>query len=356
MNLGIDLVVTRHKEPLAWVAPFTERPRWRVFLYNTGPRPPPRRLCRQPAVTCTQVGNAGYEWHGYLRHLIDHYESMASSTIFMQGDPTTVSPDIDCLLNQTERYKPLQPLSWVQMAKRSVPLFSECQTSFVGGCRVWVEPVTAGLRPMLHGDRWLHRACRLAKRFRGGLWQFLYAQLAGDAGIASGPASRHVAAIRQQVVPPRLYRAYGSQFSATRDVLLARPRAFYERLLLWLVTPHDAMHTRGFLAMWRAYTTKEKAILLELMWMSILGAERYYVGDACADCLPVARRMPRPAGEPSNAPGPSCDSDYFSGAPRVEPCNVTGDGWGGKPPCTNYCGRLKTVCPITRNDDEAHDE
>ena len=25
----------------------------------------------------------------------------------------------------------------------------------------------------------------------------------------------------------------------------------------------------GFLAMWRAYTTKEKAILIELAWMSI---------------------------------------------------------------------------------------
>ena len=79
-------------------------------------------------------------------------------------------------------------------------------------------------------------------------------------------------------------------------------------------------------------------------------------GDACADCLPIAKRMPRPADEPKNAPGPSCDSDYFSGAPRVEPCNVTGDGWGGKPPCTNYCGRLKTVCPITRNDDEANEK
>ena len=75
-------------------------------------------------------------------------------------------------------------------AKRKMPLFSECQSSFLGGCRVstltlaltlplaltlaltltltlytltltltltggcrvWVEPVTAGLRPMLHGE------------------------------------------------------------------------------------------------------------------------------------------------------------------------------------------------------------
>jgi hypothetical protein len=35
------------------------------------------------------------------------------------------------------------------------------------------------------------------------------------------------------------------QFAATRAVLQQRPRAYYERLLLWLITPHDAMHTKG---------------------------------------------------------------------------------------------------------------
>ena len=86
-------------------------------------------------------------------------------------------------------------------------------------------------------------------------------------------------AISAYDVPPHLYRAYGSQvsgshyqchvyllrrtqrgsthdgcahyhsqFAATRAVLLQRPRAYYERLLLWLITPHDSMHTKGDLA------------------------------------------------------------------------------------------------------------
>ena len=41
------------------------------------------------------------------------------------------------------------------------------------------------------------------------------------------------------------------------------------------VAPNDDMARAGFLAVWRAYTTKEKAILIELMWMSLLRAERY---------------------------------------------------------------------------------
>eukprot|EP00964_Phaeocystis_antarctica_P061484 scaffold36758_cov54-Phaeocystis_antarctica.AAC.1 len=37
------------------------------------------------------------------------------------------------------------------------------------------------------------------------------------------------------------------QFAATKAVLQQRPRAYYERLLLWLITPHDSMHTKGTL-------------------------------------------------------------------------------------------------------------
>ena len=57
----------------------------------------------------------------------------------------------------------------------------------------------------------------------------------------------------------------------------------------------------------------------------------------------VARALPTD----SDAVGPSCDADYFTGAPRVEACNATGDGWGGPP-----SQRLKMRCPVTKNDFE----
>lgn len=59
-----------------------------------------------------------------------------------------------------------------------------------------------------------------------------------------------------------------------RQVLLERGVTFYERLLRWLVTHYDDMSKAGFLNLWRGYTTKEKAILLELIWMSVLQASR----------------------------------------------------------------------------------
>jgi len=79
---------------------------------------------------------------------------------------------------------------------------------------------------------------------------------------------------------------------------------------------------------------------------SLFRAERFVSVDVCESCLPVAASLPRPADAYTG--GPRCDRDYFTGAPRVEACNVTGDGWGGPP-----SKRLKMRCPVTKNDDEA---
>ena len=101
-GLSVDLVVTRYREQLAWLTPYLGLPNWRVFIYNTGRRPPPSRIC-QRATACTQIPNSGFEWHGYLRHIVDRYNLLAELTIFMQGDPFTVSPDAHCLLNHLIR-------------------------------------------------------------------------------------------------------------------------------------------------------------------------------------------------------------------------------------------------------------
>lgn len=126
-----------------------------------------------------------------------------------------------------------------------MPLFTKCSVSALGGCRVWVEPVTAGLRPMLHGDRWLHRACRMAKRMKGGLYRFLFSQLTDPPRLSVGSASLHTGAMQQLSIPSTLYRAYGAQFAAESWVLRERPRSFYMRLRTWLVTHYDDMGKAG---------------------------------------------------------------------------------------------------------------
>ena len=61
------------------------------------------------------------------------------------------------------------------------------------------------------------------------------------------------------------------------------------------------MGRAGFLPVWRAYTTKEKAILLELIWMSLFRAERFVQPDVCEACLSVAASLPRPISPQAHA-------------------------------------------------------
>ena len=85
------------------------------------------------------------------------------------------------------------------------------------------------------------------------------------------------------------------------------------------------MGKAGFLPVWRAYIGEGD--LLELIWMSLFRAERFVAPD---DARRACNRREPPRHRRYSG-GRRCDRDYFTGAPRVEACSVTGDGWGGPP-------------------------
>ena len=201
--------------------------------------------------------------------------------------------------------------------------------------------MTAGYRPMLHGDRWLHMANRMSKRFKGNLFQFLQSQFAGDPEKARGGAKDHIPLMLNTTLPKRLYRSYGAQFAIDRDELLRKPLSFYERLHVFVTTRSTDLHKNGWLAIWRSQTSKEKAMLLEIAWMGMFEAERYVKVDVCKECLAVAKELPKD----EQAIGASCTADFYQGAPRDEVCRIVGSGSGGSPR-----GRLHAQCPVTRND------
>ena len=154
MSGTIDVVVTRYNEPLLWLEPLLNRAGWHSFVYSPG-RAPSRALCAAESVSCIDIPNAGYEWHGYLRHIISRYTELADRTIFLQGDPFTVSPDIHCLLDQTAHFAPVQALSWVQQSKKKMELFQQLRRAFrtharPPGLRV---PPRAPPRPCAAADR-----------------------------------------------------------------------------------------------------------------------------------------------------------------------------------------------------------
>lgn len=375
--MRVDLVVTYFREKLVWLDSYASRPGWHIYAYSNRRQLLPElaaRLCRRAAVSCvTTEGNAGYEWQGYLTHMVRRYDRLADTTIFLQANPFKVSPDLACLLERTAEFAPIQALSWVQGGKKGQPLFGECRAAWLGGCRVWVEPVGPSFLPLLHGDAYA-RSLRPHKRMAAMLYAYLMVELGGgepngDGAAANATPAAYERALRAVPTPPRLYRTYGAQFGATRAVLTERPRAFYGRLLRWLSAPswfEAEVRRAGLTGNWCGASYKDKAVLLEYAWFSLLRAERFVRRDVCADCLPLARRL---SAVRRGQAGPSCAADFLLGAPRAgERCVLSGDVrcngqcrpwdkrltaaqlYGSRPHCDD--GELTAMCETTMNEYE----
>lgn len=341
-----ELVVTRYKEDLTWMLPLVHAT-WSAHVYVTGKVLPGLCLTSIESCNCSRVKNRGSEWAGFLHHLVTRHGSLAPLTVFLQGNPFTVSPDLSCLLANTAAFAPLQPLSWVQQKKRARPVF-RCNVSFVAGCRVWIEPVSAGFRPLLHGDDYM-TAFSISKKMKGRLLPFALAQLQPallrtDADRRQSSwrrfnRSRFGEEIEAVRLPARMYRTYGSQFAASRQALRALPVHFYERTQRWLQTPPEQMASSGFDYYWHCFPPKHKAILLELAWMSLLSAERYVRFDVCKVCSEWEAKRGRNAS--------ACEAEYASGAPLVDRCVVEAhhDWCGPSMQCdmtrTQGCGTRK---------------
>ena len=341
-----DLVVTRYGEKVSWVTRLVRDCAmggcWHAYIYTTGTSVAPQ--CHEPNVFCAHAYNKGNEWSGYMSHLVHRYGALAELTVFLQGDPFTVSPDLLCLLNARRNFRPVQALSWVQKKKRRWPLF-QCNASYIGRCRVWVEPVSSGYRPLLHGDRYLAGTFVAAKQWKGILAPWAIAQLLGSHLTPDAPsqqlrwrgslynhtwlAERLAAAAAwisggasptPRAPPPMLYRAYGAQFGASRQALLALPRSVYEHILRWV----HADKSNPELSLGFSFVTRQKGLLLELAWMTLWRAHEFlqHSGepDACRACQQHAPKLFRGAKAKAGA---TCRSTYYLGAPIFERCNVS---------------------------------
>ena len=338
---GAHLVVTRFSEPLQWVLQYAGRPvvgnrklgKWHAFLYLSNGRlnSSATAECRRTDnITCTDIANRGQEWGGYMRHIVTHYDKLAKLTVFVQGNPYTVSPDLRCLLASTSKFSPVQALSWVQQKKTKYALFM-CNASFVGHCRVWVEPVSSGFRPMLHGDRWLDSQFRPAKYWKGMLAQWALVQLLAPllrADHARGPPARVFNATRHSVelsaatafLPPdNLYRTYGAQFAVESDQLRRLTHDVYRHMLCWLLS--ESQFDCGLEWSMRQTSHRERALLLELTWMTWLRGDRFIRRQICQHCRAALALHEAPVKPPAS--GPTCNASYFHGAPLLERCALS---------------------------------
>lgn len=73
-NSSIDVVVAKYREDVSW----TKNLKYPVYIYDKS---------GTPNEEFVKLPNLGREAHTYLYHIVTHYDTLADYTIFLQGNP-----------------------------------------------------------------------------------------------------------------------------------------------------------------------------------------------------------------------------------------------------------------------------
>lgn len=136
--MRIELVIARYNENLDWLEDVPKN--IRITIYNKGKDDIPYPYISLP--------NVGRESHTYLYHIIQNYDNLADKTIFCQGDTIFHSPEFIKLLENTDKFEAVQPLSayyWPQdeppfyFSNPPLPVLEKTRNLWIKGCPIHVE-------------------------------------------------------------------------------------------------------------------------------------------------------------------------------------------------------------------------
>ncbi len=208
--LRFELVVARYKEDIAWLGDYAAQ----AIIYNKGgDQLPLERYPRQKALR-----NIGREAHTYLHHIVTNYHQLADTTFFCQGR----------LDDSIDNFRGLEDVIRRALSNpRDVAVFR----------RFFIFHWWDGID---HGGKWLQELnagiMRRSDMTPGQFWQYTFAE-----------------------PPPRsIVWAWSATFAVRRCAILARPRAFYQRLL-------DHFERVN-------HVNPEEGHFMERLWLSIFGA------------------------------------------------------------------------------------
>ena len=167
--MTIDLVLARFNEDVSWIPELTAD--LQTVIYNKGDGPEPR------------LPNVGREAHTYLHHMVRRYTTLADWTFFTQADPLPHCPNFDYIVS-----------TWPDSYRNSAFYVAPDQNFFSDQPVRFIEK-----EPM--GDDALNDCA--------GLWGELF----------------------ESPMPEGIVFAPGAIFAITREKLLTRSLAFYQRAL-----------------------------------------------------------------------------------------------------------------------------
>jgi hypothetical protein len=252
----VHVVVARHREDLTWLfETLRERPTWTASVFNDGtpvalPKEVEARIKVAPGDGIPQEGTK------YLRYILDNWHRPhPGHVVFLQGDPEEHNPTIRALLRHSDEWdEHYQNLGlYVNDAWEYTPAILDGSMPNVArlgaGGLTWHDELLDDLsgRHAPKDVAWLHSVLARHRISTDGLLQ----RLASSFGMAL-PED-----------PTRRPKAYAALFAVSWKRLNTYPSKFWRKLLMFLI--------RGD-AETASMTPKERAVLLEYMWGTILSS------------------------------------------------------------------------------------
>jgi hypothetical protein len=191
----MDIVIARYNEPIEWTQKIPST--YRVHLYNKGPP------LDGPSI---QLENIGRESHTYLTHIVRNYDQLAECTIFTQANPF-----------DHVKYANLDVCIWLKKWKREIECYG----------------YTRGQEITTNDDfHWPGEGVTL-QDLTLGQWTDKYID-------------------SDTIEFPHVFMYDGACFGIRRELILKRPKAYYQRLL--------DLHTT---------INPEESYFMERMWLYV---------------------------------------------------------------------------------------
>lgn len=217
MALQFEIVVAHYNENLEWLKHVSDE----VTVYSKGD-PPAKDFERK-----SKLPNIGREGHTFLHHIVNRYDTLASTTLFLQGD----------IHAWNEGTPPHTELSLAELRERSLTLTGDTATGFgvSGRFNKW-NSMEWDKDP----KRWLERrgkGMRMSEITPGQFWHHIF-----EAGH-----------------PESVAWTGSGIFAVTSEAIQRRPLFFWQNLLGYFEKLNHA--------------NPEEGHFLERFWMSIFSAE-----------------------------------------------------------------------------------
>lgn len=263
------LVVARYNENVDWL----QKVKQNYVVYNKGPDDLPNWV-----KNVIKLPNIGREEYVYLKYIIDNYSCLADRVVFAQAGVLVHSPDFLAILNQTDKFQDIQPLSFGY--NLGVPKYKYIiQGVTVDDLRVHVDLFDENLsrdckisKTMLPIDN--SRATQLfehffqTKQIRTALHNLLQIDTRKVFGLDVTP------------------NCYAAIFSVTKPKILIHSHEYYCRLLNLsekIYSAHISMTLEQCLSNNQVYLSDNHVrtfgIIMELMWLELFqyNLPKYYL-------------------------------------------------------------------------------